>query len=365
MASIRKREGKKVTSYQVVYRDQEGRSQTETFRNFNAARDFKRRVEYEVQSGTHISSSAGKVTPAEFYAEYRQRQVWEPGTYRNYDVAMRSCSFADVPFSKLRTAHAEKWVREMADSLAPGTIRTYVRCVKSVLSGAVRERHLVRSPLDGVPLPRLGTGQMHIPTPQQVGQILEGSEPHYRALWAVCAFAGLRAGEAAGLKVEDVRFLQRQLRVERQAGRDDRDGGVLVKSPKYASHRTVYVPDALLEILAAHIEMGTNGDWLFWGSGGQPPGHNVVGYQWRKMLDGLGLVRFRLHDLRHYFASGLIAAGTDVVTVQKQLGHKSASVTLNTYAHLWSTAEDVTREAVAGLMDQTMGAHAVNTVQNA
>ncbi len=57
-----------------------------------------------------------------------------------------------------------------------------------------------------------------------------------------------------------------------------------------------------------------------------------------------------LHDLRHYYASGLIAAGCDVVTVQHALGHSSPTITLNTYSHLWPKAEDRTRNAAEGLM---------------
>ena len=44
---------------------------------------------------------------------------------------------------------------------------------------------------------------------------------------------------------------------------------------------------------------------------------------------------FTLHDLRHFYASGLIAAGCDVVTVQHALGHSPPTITLNTYVHLW------------------------------
>jgi integrase len=62
-----------------------------------------------------------------------------------------------------------------------------------------------------------------------------------------------------------------------------------------------------------------------------------------------------LHSLRHYFASGLIAAGCDVVTVQRALGHKSPSVTLNTYSHLWPSAEDMTLQAASGLAVAALG----------
>ena len=74
--------------------------------------------------------------------------------------------------------------------------------------------------------------------------------------------------------------------------------------------------------------------------------------RWRATRDSAGLPHVRLHDLRHFYASGLITAGCDVVTVQRALGHSSATTTLNTYSHLWPTAEDRTRAAAANLMAQ-------------
>jgi integrase len=62
-----------------------------------------------------------------------------------------------------------------------------------------------------------------------------------------------------------------------------------------------------------------------------------------------GGVEYRLHDLRHFYASGLSAAGCDVVTVQRAMGHKSPAVTLNTYSHRWPKAKDRTRTAAAGM----------------
>jgi integrase len=73
------------------------------------------------------------------------------------------------------------------------------------------------------------------------------------------------------------------------------------------------------------------------------------------------LPHVRLHDypdLRHFYASGLIAAGCDIVTVQRALGHSTATTTLNTYSHLWPTAEDRTRKAASGLMRQALKASA-------
>jgi len=57
--------------------------------------------------------------------------------------------------------------------------------------------------------------------------------------------------------------------------------------------------------------------------------------------------------LRHYFASGLIADGCDLVTVQHAPGHSSASITLNVYSQLWPKSEDRRRAAAAHLMATT------------
>jgi integrase len=136
--------------------------------------------------------------------------------------------------------------------------------------------------------------------------------------------------------------------------------GVEIRAPKYGSERTVYLADDLLLVLAHHIKTycpGTDPErWLFEGDKGNPPHQNTVGYWWRKARRRAGVEGVKLHDLRHFYASGLIAQGCDVVTVQRALGHHSATVTLKTYAHLWPSAEDRTRNATAAMLTETLGA---------
>ncbi|MDT5321823.1 MAG: hypothetical protein QOD88_4345 [Mycobacterium sp.] len=127
----------------------------------------------------------------------------------------------------------------------------------------------------------------------------------------------------------------------------------------------MYPPEGLIDMLSEHVRVfrpdGEPDRWLFPGEGEHPLHQNSVGYLWRK-AKAAAAVDYRLHDLRHFYASGLIYAGCDVVTVQRALGHGNASVTLSTYSHLWPNADDRTRNAATALFDQARGsAYVVRT----
>lgn len=202
---------------------------------------------------------------------------------------------------------------------------------------------------------------MTIPTTDQIGALLREADVDFAAFVALAAFAGLRLGEAAALQVGDVDFLGRAVRVQRQVQRAN-GHDVEIRLPKYGSEREVPAPDGLLEILAEHIRLFIGGAnptaWLFPGEGAHPWHQNSVGYRWRKTRASAGTDTLKLHDLRHFYASGLIAAGCDVVTVQRALGHSSPTVTLNTYSHLWPDANDRTRRAADELFRASAGSAA-------
>src|SRR5262245_48271719 len=64
---------------------------------------------------------------------------------------------------------------------------------------------------------------------------------------------------------------------------------------------------------------------------------------------------FRFHDLRHYYASLLIASRADVKVVQTRMRHASAKTTLDTYGHIWPDADASTRAAVEATLAQRAG----------
>ena len=198
---------------------------------------------------------------------------------------------------------------------------------------------------------------MRILTADQARAVLEAAGD-FRPFVEVCLFAGLRLGEAAGLQLGDVNFLRRTIDVRRQVQGATNKAARLVP-PKYGSERTIYVPSELVDALAAHVgrEGVARPDEQVFLTPLQRLWHrNNAGEEFRRIREAAGLGDdVTLHTLRHTFASNLIAAGCDVVTVQRALGHSQPSITLNVYSHLWPSAEDKTRTATAAFMASVTG----------
>jgi integrase len=129
------------------------------------------------------------------------------------------------------------------------------------------------------------------------------------------------------------------------------------------------VPRSLTEALSAHLAARqVPGDYMLWNEWGRQLGPWIVQRAARnarealaerdaeaiaegRKADVVGLPDdFRYHDLRHFYASLLIASGANVKVVQARLRHASAKTTLDTYAHLWPDTDEATRTAVDAVL---------------
>ena len=105
----------------------------------------------------------------------------------------------------------------------------------------------------------------------------------------------------------------------------------------------------MLDALALHLATDPTkpGDLVLHTARLTPLTRTLFGKAWREAATAMGLPKGNgPHQLRHFFASLLIAAGLSVPEVQERMGHATAQQTLETYAHLWPGREDNTRSAV-------------------
>lgn len=355
MASIQKRPNGK---WRARYRDGEDREHARHFTRKQDAQQWLNTVTASVVRGDYVDPKAGMITYRQFYDAWSKRQVWTHGSRDAFDLVGKGVTFADVPMLRIKRSHVETWVKSMVNAgLAPQTIGNRLGLARSIFTAAIGDQLIAVDPSRGVKKPRKRHKEfaMRIPTGEEVNALLDAAEPYFRPALIMGAFAGLRQGEIAGLQLRDFDFLGRQVYVQRQVQRRS-PHPIEVRAPKYNSERVVFLPQSVLTEISVYLqEFGTYGEeqWLLMGKDGGPIWPRQFAYRFEAASAKAGL-NFSSHDLRHFFASGLIAAGCDVVTVQRAMGHKSASVTLDTYSHLWPSAEDRTRNAIESVFAETL-----------
>ena len=152
---------------------------------------------------------------------------------------------------------------------------------------------------------------------------------------------GLRREEVMALRWQDLDLERRTARIaqtlERIAGR----GLVIGPTKTHRSERKIRLHVALVAMLRAHREEHDVGDGapddihqrdlVFGRPDGRPWDPDAVSKRLRKTLDAAGLASVKLKDLRHAFATENLAIGASVAEVQAQLGHASATTTMNFY----------------------------------
>jgi integrase len=263
----------------------------------------------------------------------------------------------------VRPSEAQAWVTDRAKVLKPSTLRLLVGLVRSVFASAALDRLIGTSPFVRVTLPRHEQERILPLTVDQVRDLADVVADQYRALVIVQAALGLRLGELLGLRVDDVDFLRRTVRIEHQVAQKTRE---LVPPKTSRSRRTVPLPQVAAEALAVHLAEFPASDpvgcacpttvtcsrsrsaLLFHTSTGLPMWQEHYGTRvFAKAVERTGLpAGTTSHDLRHHYASVLLAAGESVVAVAERLGHEDGTLVLTTYGHLMPDSEDRTRKAV-------------------
>ena len=314
-----------------------------------------------IVTGQYVDPKAGRVTLRQYAAQWESTNVGSAAQARITDNALRVHVLpvlGDRPLATIRRSDVQGMVKGLVDKLAPNTIRAVYDVLGRVLAAAVDDRLITSTPCRKIALPAVPDVEVVPPTVEHVRALADAVPARYRAAVVLLAGSGLRIGELLGLRVADVDFLRRTVRVERQRLQSGR-----IAPPKTArSTRTVPLGRVVIDELAAHLAAFPSGEWLF-----TDDEHRPVTYRSWKQVWALGHARLQAaqdkaaagqghepatvprattHDLRHFFASALIAGGASVKQVQTVLGHSSATVTLQTYAHLWPGDEDRTRSIV-------------------
>ncbi len=284
-------------------------------------------------------------------------------TQRNYRLIAKNHiipALGSKRIEKLTGRDLDNLYREMAEKgLSAASIRYAHALISRVLSQAVKWGWVEKNVAKLASPPTVRRNVASAPTPEELGQILIATSlrsPQLAAVFALCALTGARRGEALALRWSDYDPMMKVLTISRSVGYTPASG-VVVKSTKTHGVRKLGVDEILegvissqTEALQKNVDLGfvlVDDPYVFYGApdGSIPLHPDTPSRMFRKVCDSLGLP-YHLHQLRHFTATELIAAGVDVRTVSGRLGHADASITLRVYSHVLEAQDRAASEYI-------------------
>jgi len=271
----------------------------------------------------------------------------------------------NIPIQKLRAVHlSELYGKLLRDGRVGGgelsakTVGHVHRCLRRAFGHAAQWGLIIQNPAALVHPPRIQQAEIEILRENEVEAMLANLRDRNALLHTIAIVAlgsGLRRGELCALRWSNLD--SRTLRVEQSL--EETQAGLRFKAPK-TKHglRTMTLPTSVISELRAHwrsqneqrlalgIGRSTPEDLVFPAWNNQPLLPNTLSREWSRGR------QISLHALRHTHASSLIAAGVDILTVSRRLGHANPTITLGVYGHLYGNTDDRAAQAIDAMLSR-------------
>lgn len=300
----------------------------------------------EVGQGLHGSP---KLTVGDLLDRWTEhvRGDLSPATLHGYEQKIRLYlrpELGSIRLDRLQTAQIDRTYRTLRDrGLAPATIRQAHAVLRRALHQAQRWGWIHANPAALAAPPSIRREPMRLPDTADLTRLLDGADDDLGDLIALAMATGLRRGELCALRWTDVDLDTRELTVARTVV--DIASRLTYKAPKSGRLRKLAVgPNicgrlrqrrARMVARAARFGATLAPDGFVFADGpdGREPLHpHVATDRFSRHARRLGIV-CRLHDLRHAAVTRALAAGIPVKDVSAHVGHESAKMTLDVYAH--------------------------------
>lgn len=233
--------------------------------------------------------------------------------------------------------------------LASSTVQLIHLVLNEALKQAVKLGYIRNNPAAVCTLPRKERKEKTPLDGETVGAFLEAVKGHrFETLFTVALFTGMREGELLGLMWDCVDFERGTIRIDKQLQRKREFGkphNFILTSTKSGKARTITPAPLVMKILREHWRrqaenrLRAGRAWedrglVFPDELGGFMSSFVVYQAFKKVAASIGMPSATFHDLRHSYAVAAIRAGDDIKTVQGNLGHATASFTLDVYGHV-------------------------------
>lgn len=311
--------------------------------------------EITAEIGQGVFRKACKLTVGEWFAIWDRDYLTgvKPRTMEAYRCLIKTHIRPELGGAKLEALNAhtiQHFYNGLSKKgLSPKSVKNIHGVLHKALQQAVDIGYLRVNPSDVCTLPRVERKELKPLDDDAIRRFMDALQGHrFEILFLTILFTGLREGEALGLAWDCVDFDSGTLLIRQQLQPlKDADGKCVYKltSPKNSKWRKITPANYVMEILRrqrgqqAECRLRAGPAWedsglVFTNELGAHLSPYTVYHNFKRLAASIGCPEARVHDLRHSYAVAAIKSGDDIKTVQGNLGHATASFTLDVYGHV-------------------------------
>jgi integrase len=291
-----------------------------------------------VNAATKMPPKTGK-TLEQFVQEWRPSVSvnLKGSTVRSMESHLRAHilpKLGSLPLTEITTKTVQEFVAYLSGGRSRKTVENVLMTLSSLFSTAKAWKYACADwSEEKLTMPRKGIKkETRSFTDEEMRKMITNAPEPLSTILAVTAVLGLRIGETLALRVSDIDFTERLVKVRQSVDAATRIPGA-VKSD--ASSADLPLPSQLEARLRTHLQKHEGSDLLFVNRKGRPLSANKLREkQLHPLLVKLSIPRGGFHSMRHGAASSLLADGATPAVVQRQLRHSDARITLGIYGHV-------------------------------
>ncbi len=351
---------KYVTRYRVRYRTRDGVKHVETKKRLIDAERRKAEIELELATDRWRDPRRGDILLRDWAEQWLPtRHDLRATTFDRLKLTMAKQvlpRFGSTQLNKITNSEVRAWLTGMlADGYSAATARKAVFALRQCLAAAIEDERIAVNPATSVPLPAERQKAPRYLSQAEVERLVAAMPAEYAALILVGAYAGLRWGEAVGLRRCDIDTGRSRILVTHTAV--EVNGKVtLDNQPKTTrSKRSVPVARSVMRRIVVHLDLFVKpqGDALLFTSPSGGPLFRAFGNRvLRPAVLAAGLDDITFHGLRHSFVAIMVAAGCNVREVSEWAGHNSVAFTLTRYGGLFDDGSDAAIDRLDALLSK-------------
>ena len=315
----------------------------------------------DIQSNTYTDKS--KITLIEITKSivkdrHNSNKTGENAYRTNLDTIKRieKDDISTMQIQKITIEHIKEYFNTISKQYSNSIIRKHYGIINASFRRAITKGYIIRNPFDNkeelqIPKSIKKDKKVSSLTLSEQRKLIEALDNYnnriYKNIILLALYSGMRSGEILALKINDIDFKNKVIHIQRTLTKDVNAKTIIGENTKTInSLRDIKITTIIEKILKESMKMFrfNENNLVFCTSEGKLITNGMINSAFKRLCEKYNINKgfdVNFHMLRHTYATTCIESGMPAKVVQKKLGHRDISITLNTYAEVLANYEEI------------------------